>query len=86
MDRELQFCVLLHGEQGALFAACQVTEAIECLARARQARPASAQEVADRVSAHLTSVEERARQAELRASEARYKQRTTLLSATLSCL
>ena len=54
---------------------------IECLSKARQARPSSAAEVAERIAAHLTSVEERARQAELRAAEARYKQRTTMLSA-----
>ena len=38
-----------------------VTLCTECLARARRARPESAAEVAERVSAYLTSVEERAR-------------------------
>ncbi|TDJ71151.1 MAG: tetratricopeptide repeat protein [Planctomycetota bacterium] len=57
-----------------------VTLCTECLARARRARPESAAEVAERVSAYLTSVEERAREAELRAAEARYRHRTTLLS------
>jgi len=53
----------------------------ECLARARRARPESAAEVAERVGAYLTSVEERAREAELRAAEARYRSRTTMLAA-----
>ncbi|MFO1050628.1 MAG: tetratricopeptide repeat protein [Planctomycetota bacterium] len=54
--------------------------AIECLSRARAARPASAGELASRISAWLASVEERAHQAELRATEARMKQRTTLVT------
>ncbi|TDJ71150.1 MAG: tetratricopeptide repeat protein [Planctomycetota bacterium] len=58
-----------------------VTLCTECLARARRARPESAAEVAERVSAYLTSVEERAREAELRAAEARYRNRTTLICA-----
>ncbi len=63
------------GADEALVALCT-----ECLAPARRARPASAAEVAERVGAWLTSVEERARQAELGAAEARYKQRATLLA------
>ena len=69
------------GADATMIALC-----IECLSRTRQARPASAQELADRVSTHLTSVEERARDAELRATRARFKQRTTLLSAAAALL
>jgi serine/threonine-protein kinase len=58
-----------------------VTLCVECLARTRNARPESAAQVAARVGAYLTSVEERARQAELRAAEARYRQRATLQAA-----
>ncbi len=53
----------------------------ECLAPARRARPESAAEVAERVSAWLTSVEERARRAELDAAQARYRHRSTLVAA-----
>lgn len=53
----------------------------ECLAPSPSARPKSAAEVAERVSAYLTSVEERARQAEVRAVEARLENRVTLVSA-----
>jgi tetratricopeptide (TPR) repeat protein len=71
------------GADDSLVALC-----IECLSPARRARPESAAEVAERVGAYLTSVEERARQAELRAAEARYRHRTTLFStaATLVIL
>jgi serine/threonine-protein kinase len=58
-----------------------VTLCKECLAPSQRARPASAAELAERVSAYLTSVEERARQSEVRAAEARLKHRVTLLSA-----
>jgi len=53
----------------------------ECLSRARRARPESAAELAERVSDYLTSVEERARHAEVRAAKAHYKHRVTVLSA-----
>jgi serine/threonine-protein kinase len=46
---------------------------LECLAPARAARPASADEVAKTIHAFLTSVEERAQKAELAAAEARIK-------------
>lgn len=55
--------------------------ATDCLARAQRARPASAADVAQRMNGYLTSVEERARQAEVRAAEARLKHRVTLASA-----
>lgn len=58
-----------------------ITLCTECLTPARRARPESAAEVAERVGAYLTSVEERARRAELHAAEARYRHRTTLLGA-----
>ena len=45
----------------------------QCLAPARRARPASAKEVANQVSQHLSSVEERAQQAQVEAAEARVK-------------
>jgi serine/threonine-protein kinase len=64
------------GADEALVALCK-----ECLAPSQRARPASAGEVAQRVSAYLTSVEERARQAGVRAAEARLKHRVTLMSA-----
>ncbi|MCR9246641.1 MAG: tetratricopeptide repeat protein [bacterium] len=55
--------------------------AIECLSSAAKARPHSATELAERVQAYLTSVEERAQQAEVRATQARYRQRMTLMAA-----
>ena len=55
--------------------------ATRCMMPAPAARPASAAEVAERVGAYLGSVEDRARQAELRATEARYRNRMTLLAA-----
>ena len=61
-----------------------VTLCTECLAPARRARPESAAKVADRIGAWLTSVEERARQAELLAAEARYRHRTTFVGAVAS--
>jgi tetratricopeptide (TPR) repeat protein len=69
------------GADDSLIALCT-----ECLARARRARPESAAEVAARVGAYLTSVEERARRAELSAAEARYKHRTTLLSSAAALI
>jgi tetratricopeptide (TPR) repeat protein len=66
--------------------ACDADKALvalctECLAPARRARPESAVEVAERVATYLTSVEERARRAELDAAEARYRHRTTLVAS-----
>ena len=54
----------------------------ECLAPAPSARPRSAEALAERVHAHLASVEERARAAQVRAAEAKVRARATaLLSA-----
>ncbi len=65
---------------------CGADEAVvllcrECLAPSQRARPANAGEVAQSIGAYLTSVEERARQAEVRAAEARLKHRVTLMAA-----
>ncbi len=73
-------------DANARLAACGADAAIvelasQCLVPAPAARPASAAAVAERVAAYLSSVEDRARQAELRATEARYRHRMTLLAA-----
>ncbi len=57
-----------------------------CLAPARTARPASGKEVADAIAAYLSSVEERARQAQLQAAEAKGRARTTLVAAVAAVL
>lgn len=58
----------------------------QCLSPAKRARPESAREVADRIGAYLTSVEERARLAELHAVEVRFRQRVTLVAASAAML
>lgn len=58
-----------------------VSLCIRCLSKSRLERPASAGALAERVSGYLTSVEERAHRAELDATRARYRQRTTFLGA-----
>jgi serine/threonine-protein kinase len=58
--------------------------AIQCLAPTRKGRPADAGAVADRVGDYLTSVEERARQAEVREARARYRTRTIGLLAAMA--
>ena len=58
--------------------------AIHCLAPSRQDRPADAGAVAERVGKYLTSVEERARQAEVREARARYRTRTIGLLAAMA--
>ena len=63
-----------------------VTLCIECLSSVRRARPESATEVAERIGAYLTSAEERARHAEVRAAEARYRNRVTLLGSAAAIL
>lgn len=59
---------------------------LDCLEPARAARPASAQILAERVGAYLSSVEERARAAEVRAAELRTRQRMTLFGAAAGLL
>ena len=56
------------GASEAMIALCK-----QCLAPARRARPSSAKEVADQVSQHLSSVEDRAQRAQIEAAEARIK-------------
>jgi tetratricopeptide (TPR) repeat protein len=58
----------------------------ECLAASARARPSSAAVVADRMRAYLSSVEERAREAQVRAAEARLRHRVTLWSAAAALL
>ena len=53
----------------------------DCLASSPRARPATAEVVAERIGGYLASLEQRARLAEVRVAEARYRQRTTLLGA-----
>ena len=53
----------------------------QCLSPTRRARPESAKEVADRVGAYLSSVEERARQAEIDAAKAKLKARSTVIAS-----
>jgi eukaryotic-like serine/threonine-protein kinase len=57
-----------------------------CLAPARAARPAAGTEVAKAIAAYLSSVEERARQAQLQAAEAKGRARTTLVAAVAAVL
>ena len=52
-----------------------------CLAPSRDARPLDAGEIATRVEAHLQSVEDRARRAEIRAAELRVRTRSYLALA-----
>ena len=54
---------------------------LECLQPEQNARPASARQVGEAIGAYLSSVEERVRDAELRAVEARVKARSTRLFA-----
>ena len=58
----------------------------QCLAPSRMARPASAREVAEQVASWLSSVEERARQAQIRAAEARVRARSTVLLSAAAVL
>ena len=58
----------------------------QCLSPARRARPQSAKEVADQVGAYLTAVEERAREAEIHAAQAKAKARSTLIASAAAVL
>ncbi|HEX5051013.1 MAG TPA: tetratricopeptide repeat protein [Planctomycetota bacterium] len=61
--------------------------AMQCLAPSRQARPADASTVAERIGSYLTSVEDRTHAAELRAVTARYRMRSlALIAATVVVL
>ena len=69
------------GADAPLVALCR-----SCLAPARSARPASGTEVAKAIATYLSSVEERARQAQLQAAEAKGRARTTLVAAVAAVL
>ena len=58
-----------------------VSLCLQCLAPAQAARPSSAGEVAERIGEYQRAVEERAQQADLRAVEAHYRQRNTLMAS-----
>jgi serine/threonine-protein kinase len=58
----------------------------QCLSPARQARPDSAKQVAEAIAQYLTSVEERARQAQIRAAEAKVRARATLTLSAAAVL
>ncbi len=62
------------GADAVLVALCR-----QCLSPARQARPDSAKQVAEAIAQYLTSVEERARQSQIRAAEAKVRARSTLM-------
>ena len=62
------------GADAVLIALCR-----QCLSPSRQARPDSAKQVAEAVAQYLTSVEQRARQAQIHAAEAKVKARATLM-------
>jgi serine/threonine-protein kinase len=69
------------GADAVLLALCK-----QCLSPARQARPDSAKQVAEAVAQYLTSVEERARQAQIHAAEARVRARSTVLLSAAAVL
>ena len=69
------------GANEAVIALCR-----QCLSPARRARPASAKEVADEIGAYLSSVEDRARAAEIHAAETKVRARSTLVLSALAIL
>ena len=69
------------GADAVMIALCK-----QCLAPARAARPASGKEVADAVASYLSSVEERAHAAQIRAAEARVRARATLALSAAAVL
>jgi serine/threonine-protein kinase len=69
------------GADAALVSLCK-----QCLSPAPPARPASGKQVADAITAWLTSVEERARQAQIHAAEAKVRARSTVLLSAAAVL
>jgi len=69
------------GADAVLIALCR-----QCLSPARQARPESAKQVAEAVAKYLTSVEERARQAQIHAAESKVKARSTVMLSAAAVL
>ncbi|MBL8897327.1 MAG: tetratricopeptide repeat protein [Planctomycetes bacterium] len=69
------------GADAAVIALCK-----QCLSPAREARPASAREVAEAIGQYLSSVEERAREAQIHAAEARVRARSTVLLSIAALL
>jgi serine/threonine-protein kinase len=69
------------GADAVLIALCR-----QCLSPARQKRPDSAKQVAEAVAQYLTSVEDRARQAQIHAAEAKVKARSTLMLSAAALL
>jgi len=69
------------GADAVLIALCR-----QCLSPARQARPDSAKQVAEAVAHYLTSVEERARDAQIHAAEAKVRARATVLLSVAAVL
>jgi serine/threonine-protein kinase len=69
------------GADAELVALCK-----QCLSPARRARPESAQQVADVVARYLTSVEERAREAQVQAAAAKVRARSTVLLSMAAVL
>ncbi len=62
------------GADAVLIALCR-----QCLSPARQKRPDSAKQVAEAIAQYLTSVEERARQAQIHAAESKVRARSTVM-------
>lgn len=58
----------------------------QCLAPARKARPESAKQVAEAIGTYLSSVEDRAREAQIHAAEAKVRARSTILLASAAVL
>jgi serine/threonine-protein kinase len=69
------------GADAVLIALCR-----QCLSPARQKRPDSAKQVAEAVAQYLTSVEDRARQAQIHAAEAKVRARSTLMLSAAAVL
>ncbi|MBK7875969.1 MAG: tetratricopeptide repeat protein [Planctomycetes bacterium] len=69
------------GADATMIALCK-----QCLAPSRLARPASGKEVADAVAQYLSSIEERAHAAQIRAAEARVRARATIALAAAAVL
>jgi serine/threonine-protein kinase len=69
------------GADAVLIALCR-----QCLSPARQARPDSAKQVAEAVAQYLTSVEDRARQSQIHAAEAKVRARSTVMLSAAAVL
>jgi serine/threonine-protein kinase len=69
------------GADAVLIALCR-----QCLSPARQARADSAKQVAEAVAKYLTSVEDRARQSQIHAAEAKVRARSTVMLSAAAVL